>query len=116
MQQRGEVEIQNISNSEDKPFSRIKLSSQNLCAHNERRRSLDNFQRCFESFTPLLSRPCRDALTIQGAKHIPAGNPQELSFIEKDVRNYITQEVRNVSEQDDAKEFRKYLLRMKEKN
>ncbi|XP_057755910.1 protein FAR-RED IMPAIRED RESPONSE 1-like [Arachis stenosperma] len=44
------------------------------------------------------------------------GNHWELSFIEKDVRNYITREVQNVSEQDDAKEFGKYLLRMKEKN
>ncbi|RYR52718.1 hypothetical protein Ahy_A06g027606 isoform C [Arachis hypogaea] len=45
-----------------------------------------------------------------------ASKHRELSFIEKDVRNYITSEVRNVSEQDDANEFRKYLLRMKEKN
>ncbi|RYQ99627.1 hypothetical protein Ahy_B07g087588 isoform A [Arachis hypogaea] len=45
-----------------------------------------------------------------------AGGHRELNFIEKDVRNYITREVRNVSEQEDAKEFGKYLLRMKEKN
>ncbi|RYR16021.1 hypothetical protein Ahy_B04g073009 [Arachis hypogaea] len=45
-----------------------------------------------------------------------AGSHRELSFIEKDVRNYITREVRNISEQDDAKGFGKYLLRMKEKN
>ncbi|RYR75114.1 hypothetical protein Ahy_A02g009797 [Arachis hypogaea] len=45
-----------------------------------------------------------------------AESHRELSFIEKDVRNYITREVWNVSEQDDAKEFGKYLLRMKEKN
>ncbi|RYR04888.1 hypothetical protein Ahy_B06g084690 [Arachis hypogaea] len=44
------------------------------------------------------------------------GSHRELSFIEKDVRNYITQELRNVSEQHDTKEFGKYLLRMKEKN
>ncbi|RYQ95397.1 hypothetical protein Ahy_B08g090679 [Arachis hypogaea] len=37
-----------------------------------------------------------------------AGSHRELSFIEKDVRNYITREVWNVSEQDDAKEFSKY--------
>ncbi|RYR78226.1 hypothetical protein Ahy_A01g002960 isoform A [Arachis hypogaea] len=30
---------------------------------------------------------------------------RKLSFIKKDVRNYITRNVRNVSEQDDAKEF-----------
>ncbi|RYR77298.1 hypothetical protein Ahy_A01g001741 isoform A [Arachis hypogaea] len=41
---------------------------------------------------------------------------RELNFIKKDVRNYITREVRNVSEQEYAKEFGKYLLRMKEKN
>ncbi|XP_072074487.1 protein FAR1-RELATED SEQUENCE 5-like [Arachis hypogaea] len=45
-----------------------------------------------------------------------AGGYRELNFIEKDVRNYITREVRNVSEQEDANEFGKYLLRMKEKN
>ncbi|RYQ83899.1 hypothetical protein Ahy_B10g102781 isoform A [Arachis hypogaea] len=32
------------------------------------------------------------------------------------MRNYITREVQNVLELDDAKEFGKYLLRMKEKN
>ncbi|RYR13804.1 hypothetical protein Ahy_B04g070599 isoform D [Arachis hypogaea] len=41
---------------------------------------------------------------------------RELNFIKKDVRNYITREVRNVSELQDEKEFEKYLLRMKEKN
>ncbi|RYR68479.1 hypothetical protein Ahy_A03g014971 [Arachis hypogaea] len=40
-----------------------------------------------------------------------AGGHRELKFIEKDVRNYITREVRNVSEQEDAKEFGKYLSR-----
>ncbi|RYR72708.1 hypothetical protein Ahy_A02g006926 isoform O [Arachis hypogaea] len=44
------------------------------------------------------------------------GGRRELNFIEKDVRNYISREVRNVSEQEDAKEFGKYFLRMKEKN
>ncbi|RYR26942.1 hypothetical protein Ahy_B02g061261 [Arachis hypogaea] len=36
-----------------------------------------------------------------------AGSHCELSFIEKDVKNYITREVRNIFEQDDAKEFGK---------
>ncbi|RYR67398.1 hypothetical protein Ahy_A03g013741 [Arachis hypogaea] len=36
-----------------------------------------------------------------------AGNHRELSLIEKYVRNYITREVRNIFEQDDAKEFGK---------
>ncbi|RYR29650.1 hypothetical protein Ahy_B01g054104 isoform A [Arachis hypogaea] len=40
-----------------------------------------------------------------------AGGHRELNFIEKDVRNYITREVRNVSEQEDAKEFGKYFIR-----
>ncbi|RYR78434.1 hypothetical protein Ahy_A01g003246 [Arachis hypogaea] len=34
-----------------------------------------------------------------------ADSHRELSFIENNVRNYITWEVRNMSEQDDAKEF-----------
>ncbi|RYQ85200.1 hypothetical protein Ahy_B10g104700 [Arachis hypogaea] len=34
-----------------------------------------------------------------------AGSHRKLSFIKKDVRNYITRKVRNVSEQDDAKEL-----------
>ncbi|XP_072076777.1 protein FAR1-RELATED SEQUENCE 5-like [Arachis hypogaea] len=45
-----------------------------------------------------------------------AGSHRKLSFIEKDMRNYIIREVGNVSKQDDAKEFGKYLLRMKEKD
>ncbi|RYR25236.1 hypothetical protein Ahy_B02g058896 [Arachis hypogaea] len=36
-----------------------------------------------------------------------AGSHRELSFIEKDVRNYITREARNIFEEDDAKEFGK---------
>ncbi|RYR48343.1 hypothetical protein Ahy_A07g034368 [Arachis hypogaea] len=48
--------------------------------------------------------------------HSSSGQSSGTKFIEKDVRNYITREVRNVSKQDDSKEFRKYLLRMKEKN
>ncbi|XP_020963841.1 protein FAR1-RELATED SEQUENCE 5-like [Arachis ipaensis] len=47
---------------------------------------------------------------------VVAGSHRELGFIEKDVRNYITREVRNISEKDDAKEFGKYLVRMKDKN
>ncbi|RYR34624.1 hypothetical protein Ahy_A10g049587 isoform A [Arachis hypogaea] len=41
-----------------------------------------------------------------------AGGHRELNFIEKDVRNYITREVRNVSEEEDAKEFGKYLYNL----
>ncbi|QHN94135.1 Protein FAR-RED ELONGATED HYPOCOTYL [Arachis hypogaea] len=45
-----------------------------------------------------------------------AGGHRELNFIKKDVSNYISREVENVLEQEDANEFGKYLLRMKEKN
>ncbi|RYR47994.1 hypothetical protein Ahy_A07g033981 [Arachis hypogaea] len=47
---------------------------------------------------------------------VAAGSHRELSFIENDVRIYITREVQNIFQEDDAKEFGKYLLRMKEKN
>ncbi|RYR39380.1 hypothetical protein Ahy_A09g044893 [Arachis hypogaea] len=40
------------------------------------------------------------------------GGHRELNFIEKDMRNYITREVRNVFEQEDAKEFGKYLYNL----
>ncbi|MED6177487.1 hypothetical protein PIB30_098557 [Stylosanthes scabra] len=43
-----------------------------------------------------------------------AGGHNELGFIEKDVRNYITREIRNVSEEEDANELGKYFYRMKE--
>ncbi|RYQ96022.1 hypothetical protein Ahy_B08g091474 [Arachis hypogaea] len=39
---------------------------------------------------------------------VVAGNHHELSFIEEDVRNYIMREIRNVSKQEDAKEFGKF--------
>ncbi|RYR59445.1 hypothetical protein Ahy_A05g025326 [Arachis hypogaea] len=41
---------------------------------------------------------------------VAASSHRELSFIEKNVRNYITKEVQNISEQDDTKEFGKYNL------
>ncbi|RYR14804.1 hypothetical protein Ahy_B04g071503 isoform B [Arachis hypogaea] len=59
------MKIQDISNSEDKPLSSNKLSNQDLCTYIEGCRSLDNFQNCSESFTPLLSRLSRDAQTTQ---------------------------------------------------
>ncbi|RYQ80686.1 hypothetical protein Ahy_Scaffold1g106930 isoform B [Arachis hypogaea] len=40
---------------------------------------------------------------------VAAGNHCELGFIEKDVRNYITREVQNISKEDDAEEFGNYL-------
>ncbi|RYQ99922.1 hypothetical protein Ahy_B07g087934 [Arachis hypogaea] len=41
---------------------------------------------------------------------VAAGSHRELGFIEKDVRNYITREVRNIFKEDDAKEFGKGIL------
>ncbi|MED6139066.1 hypothetical protein PIB30_080388 [Stylosanthes scabra] len=43
-----------------------------------------------------------------------AGGHNELGFIEKDVRNYITREIQNVSEEEDANELGNYFYRMKE--
>ncbi|RYR34922.1 hypothetical protein Ahy_A10g049987 [Arachis hypogaea] len=40
---RGEVEIQDISNFEVKPFIWVKFFGQDLCTHNERCWSLENF-------------------------------------------------------------------------
>ncbi|MED6137033.1 hypothetical protein PIB30_061224 [Stylosanthes scabra] len=42
-----------------------------------------------------------------------AGGHNELGFIEKDVRNYITRETQNVSEEEDANELGKYFYQMK---
>ncbi|RYR51913.1 hypothetical protein Ahy_A06g026858 [Arachis hypogaea] len=41
---------------------------------------------------------------------VAAGGHRELNFIEKNVRNYITREVQNVSKQEDAKEFGKIFI------
>ncbi|RYR09079.1 hypothetical protein Ahy_B05g077148 isoform A [Arachis hypogaea] len=54
--------------------------------------------------------------TIENNEEATARGHHELSFIEKYVRNYITREVRNISKLEDANEFEKYLLKMKEKN
>ncbi|MED6116105.1 hypothetical protein PIB30_117534 [Stylosanthes scabra] len=45
-----------------------------------------------------------------------SGGHNELGFIEKDVRNFITRDIRNVSEDQDANELGGYLYRMKEQN
>ncbi|XP_015945094.1 protein FAR1-RELATED SEQUENCE 4-like [Arachis duranensis] len=76
-------------------------------------RELSMFVRCtIETNEKAEIRPSKTYQSIVAA----VDSHHELSFIEKAVRNYITREVRNVSKQEDAKEFRKYLLRMKEKN
>ncbi|RYR34039.1 hypothetical protein Ahy_A10g048764 [Arachis hypogaea] len=57
----------------------------------------------------------RSSKTYQSFVAVTGGHCK-LSFNKKDVKNFITREVRNIFELDDAKEFGKYLLRMKEKN
>ncbi|XP_025647866.1 protein FAR-RED IMPAIRED RESPONSE 1-like [Arachis hypogaea] len=69
-------------------------------------------RRTIETYEEARIRPSKTYQSFVAA----AGSHRELDFIEKDVRNYITREVRNISEEDDAKEFGKYLVRMKEKN
>ncbi|RYR28944.1 hypothetical protein Ahy_B01g053170 [Arachis hypogaea] len=46
---------------------------------------------------------------------VAIGGHHELSFIKKDMRNYITREIRNVSELENAKEFGKYFANARSK-
>ncbi|RYR38259.1 hypothetical protein Ahy_A09g043238 [Arachis hypogaea] len=64
------------------------------------------------------SHPCclNQAKVLKQHRELNIRGHRELSFIEKDVRNYITREVQNVLELEGAKEFEKYILRIKEKN
>ncbi|RYR61510.1 hypothetical protein Ahy_A04g018685 [Arachis hypogaea] len=71
----------------------------------------DHFEGCVISFTSMLSKT-----TQQLSMSVQLGGYRELSFIKEDVRIYITREVRNVLKLENAKEFGKYLLRMKETN
>ncbi|RYR31748.1 hypothetical protein Ahy_B01g056641 isoform A [Arachis hypogaea] len=48
--------------------------------------------------------------TMKTTRKPELGRQRKLSFIEKDVRNYIIREVWNIFEQNDAKEFGKYNL------
>ncbi|RYR29272.1 hypothetical protein Ahy_B01g053639 [Arachis hypogaea] len=76
-------------------------------------RKLSMFVRCtIETHEEAGIRPSKTYQSFVAA----AGSHRDLSFIEKDVRNYITRKVQNISEKYDAKEFGKYLVRMKEKN
>ncbi|RYQ96912.1 hypothetical protein Ahy_B08g092838 [Arachis hypogaea] len=92
-----------------KDYSKITDQAQMLKHHRELSMSVC---RTIENNEEAGIRPSK---TFQSFIAVARGH-RELNFIEKDVRNYITREVRNVSEQEDAKEFGKYLLRMKEKN
>ncbi|RYR15920.1 hypothetical protein Ahy_B04g072879 [Arachis hypogaea] len=60
-------------------------------------------RRTIETYEEARIRPSKTYQSFVAA----AGSHRELDFIEKDVRNYITREVRNISEEDDAKEFGK---------
>ncbi|RYR75394.1 hypothetical protein Ahy_A02g010045 isoform A [Arachis hypogaea] len=50
----------------------------------------------------------RSSKTYQSFVAAARSHRELAGFIEKDVRNYITREVRNIFEEDDAKEFGKY--------
>ncbi|XP_016168235.1 protein FAR1-RELATED SEQUENCE 5-like [Arachis ipaensis] len=67
-------------------------------------RELSMFVRCtIETHEEAEIRPSKTYQSFVAA----AGSHSKLGFIEKDVRNYIIREVRNISEEDDAKEFGK---------
>ncbi|RYR49571.1 hypothetical protein Ahy_A07g036087 [Arachis hypogaea] len=91
---------------------KVVLHHLRLCYPNQAEMLKQHMQLSMSNNEKARSRPSK---TYQLFVAVVEGH-HELSFIEKDVRNYITREVRNVSELDDAKEFGKYLLRMKEKN
>ncbi|RYR26524.1 hypothetical protein Ahy_B02g060772 [Arachis hypogaea] len=99
-------------------ISKVVLNNSHSCCPNQeemlnQHRQLSMFIRCTiennEKAEIRLSKTYQSFVPVTG-RH------RKLSFIKKDVRNYITREVHNVSELEDAKEFGKYLLRMKEKN
>ncbi|QHO00094.1 Protein FAR1-RELATED SEQUENCE [Arachis hypogaea] len=92
-----------------KDYSKVADQAQMLKQHRELSMSV---RRTIENNEEASIRPSKTYQSFVAA----AGSHRELNFIEKDVRNYITREVRNVSEQENAKEFGKYLLRMKDKN
>ncbi|RYQ89919.1 hypothetical protein Ahy_B09g096317 isoform F [Arachis hypogaea] len=99
-------------------ISKIVLNHSHPCCPNQaemlkQHRELSMFvRRTIETHEEAGIRPSKPYQSFVAA----AGSHRELGFIEKDVRKYITREVRNISEKDDAKEFGKYLVRMKEKN
>ncbi|RYR58997.1 hypothetical protein Ahy_A05g024849 [Arachis hypogaea] len=114
MQQRGEVKIQDISNSKDKFLSRHKLSSQDLRTHIEglvvnhshpccldqaemlkQHRELNMFAHC--TIETNEEAEIRSSKTYQSFV-VAAGIHRKLSVIEKDVRNYITRKVWNIFE------------------
>ncbi|RYR31065.1 hypothetical protein Ahy_B01g055845 [Arachis hypogaea] len=119
--------MEHISNSEDKSLNWIKLSCKNLYTYIEGHWCLDHFEGCIASFASMcpnqaemfkqhrqLSMSVRCTIENNGKVGIrpnktyqsfiaAAQSHRELSFIEKDMKNYITREVHNVSELEDAK-------------
>ncbi|QHO50972.1 Transposon protein [Arachis hypogaea] len=134
------MKIEHISNLEDKFLNWIKLSCKNLYTYIEGHWCLDHFEGCVASFkfvcpnqAEILKQHRQLSMSVRctiennvevGVKPsktyqsfiATAGGHRELSFIEKDVKNYITREVHDISELDDAKEFGKILMLIKEKN
>ncbi|QHO48640.1 uncharacterized protein DS421_1g07150 [Arachis hypogaea] len=64
------MEIQNISDREDKSLSWFKLSCKNLYTRIEGCWYLDHFEGRIASFTSLLSRSSTNAQTAPGTKHV----------------------------------------------
>ncbi|RYR73475.1 hypothetical protein Ahy_A02g007825 [Arachis hypogaea] len=125
------MEIENISDREEKPLSRIKLSRNNLYTRIEGYWCLNHFEGHVASVTSLLCKSSRDAqmeLSMSMRRTIEnneeAGSRPSKTYqsfitaagVTMNVKNYITRKVRNVSKLEDAKEFRKYLLKIKKKN
>ncbi|RYQ89920.1 hypothetical protein Ahy_B09g096317 isoform C [Arachis hypogaea] len=90
-------------------ISKIVLNHSHPCCPNQaemlkQHRELSMFvRRTIETHEEAGIRPSKPYQSFVAA----AGSHRELGFIEKDVRKYITREVRNISEKDDAKEFGK---------
>ncbi|RYR29518.1 hypothetical protein Ahy_B01g053932 [Arachis hypogaea] len=105
------VKIQDISNSEHKPLSSNKLSSQDLCTYIEGLVLNHSYPCCLDRAEMLkqyreISMFVRRTIENNNEAGIRlsktyqlfiavVGNHRELSFIEKDVRNYITRKAWN---------------------
>ncbi|RYR55154.1 hypothetical protein Ahy_A06g030400 [Arachis hypogaea] len=85
--------------------SLLSRSSKMLKQHRELSMSV---RRTIENNEEVGIRPSKTFQSFVAA----AEGHRDLNIIEKDVRNYITREVRNISEQEDAKEFGKYLYNL----
>ncbi|XP_025625108.1 protein FAR1-RELATED SEQUENCE 5-like [Arachis hypogaea] len=90
-------------------ISKVVLNHSHLCCPDQaemlkQHRELSMFMhRTIETHEEVRIRPNKTYQSFVAA----AGSHRELGFIEKDVKNYITREVQNIYEEDDAKEFGK---------